>query len=419
MKKQNLESDFFKRNRERFSTLISSNALTLIFSNPPALRTADQYYIYRQNSDLFYLTGINQPETIFVYDSLNGREVLFITKPDAKRELWEGKLLRIDEARDISGIDDVRYSDDFQTFIDNAVMHVEHLRSSGSPVDDFARGVVNYLLKVKPTLQHDNLNVEMAQLRVVKSPEEVQLIKQSVAITSEAFLALLKSVKPGNFEYQVEAEIIRTFIAHGADGHAFDPIVASGENACTLHYIRNNCQMQRGQLLLLDFGCECNGYAADMSRTLPIDGKFSERQREVYQAVLDAQKTAIGHIKPGITIKDINKLTGIFLEQRMVELGLFTSGEIAGQDSDNPLYKKYFPHGVSHFMGIDVHDVGMTDKPLESGMVITCEPGIYIPQEQIGVRIENDILVTDQGCEDLMQHVPREIIEIERLMGER
>ena len=417
MKKQNLKSDFFKRNRQRFSTLIGSDALAVVFSNPAALRTADQYYIYRQNSDLLYLTGINQSETILVYDSLHGHEVLFITKPDPKRELWDGKLLRIDEAQDISGIDDVRYSDDFQTFIDNAVVHVEHLRSSGSPVDDFAKGVVNYLLKTKPSLQYANLNTEMAQLRVVKSPEELQLIKQSVAITSKAFLALLKLVKPGNFEYQVEAEIIRTFIAHGADGHAFDPIVASGENACTLHYIRNNCQMKPGQLLLLDFGCECNGYAADMSRTLPVAGKFSVRQRAVYQAVLDAQKLAIEHIKPGITIKDINKLTGSFLEQRMIDLGLFTSDNITEQDADNPLYKKYFPHGTSHFMGIDVHDVGMTDKPLEPGMVITCEPGIYIPQEQIGVRIENDILITDQGCEDLMQHVPREIIEIERLMG--
>nr|MDA3865409.1 M24 family metallopeptidase [Salinivirgaceae bacterium] len=209
-------------------------------------------------------------------------------------------------------------------------------------------------------------------------------------------------------------EMIRTFIANGADGHAFDPIVASGANSCTLHYTKNNAVMHSGDLLLLDFGSEYNGYAADMSRTLPVSGSFTPRQRELYQAVLDAQKAAIGLIKPGVTIKEINKATERFLEQRMVDLNLLKQTEIDNQPEDAPLYKKYFMHGTCHFMGLDVHDVGDTAAVLEPGMILTCEPGIYISEEQIGVRIENDILVTESGAHDLMERVPREANEMER-----
>lgn len=417
MKTQNLPFEFFTRNRSRLKGLLPNESLALVFSNPYAFRSADQRYIYRQNSDLFYLTGINQAETVYAYDSVSKREVLFISKPDPKWELWNGKLLCIDEVKAISGIDDVRYVAEFQSFVDVCVGRAKQVGASYSASNSFAKGVVDYLFKTNPSAEPFALTDAMARLRVVKSAEEISFIKQSIEIASEAFHALLKAVKPGNFEYQVEAEMIRIFISRGADGHAFDPIVASGKNACTLHYIDNNSKMMSGDMLLLDFGCEFNGYTSDMSRTLPVGGKFSARQKEVYQAVLDAQKEVIRNIRPGILIKELNEITGRFLEQRMIDLGLFTVEDIAKQQPDAPLYKKYFPHGVSHFMGIDVHDVGSTDKPLEVGAVLTCEPGIYIPEERIGVRIENDILITPQGCEDLMEYVPREISEIEALMA--
>lgn len=418
MKHQELKNTFFTENRNRFHALLKPKVFALVFSNEPMVRTADQEYIFRQRSDLFYLTGINQPETIYVYNEQTQTEVLFISVPDEKRELWDGKLLRIDEAIEISGIQDVRYLSEFMPYVNMYIAQFSELSVSYTAGSSFAGSVIHTMLNANLSLVQSSLDSVFAQLRIVKNPEEISLIKHSIQITHAAFNSLIAAVKPGHFEYQVEAEIIHQFISHGADGHAFDPIVAAGKNACTLHYIANNGLMQNGDLVLLDFGSEYNGYAADMSRTLPVGGKFTPRQRAVYEAVLEAQKMAIDQMKPGAFIKEINKITGAFLQQRMIDLGLFTEKDVQEQDADNPLFKRYFPHGTSHFMGLDVHDVGATDKPLEAGMVLTCEPGLYIPEEQIGVRIENDILITENGCEDLMAHIPREIDEIELLMAQ-
>ncbi|MFO7864361.1 MAG: aminopeptidase P N-terminal domain-containing protein, partial [Salinivirgaceae bacterium] len=348
MRHQELPESFFARNRKQLLVRMGHNELGIVFSNPVAFRNADQQFIYRQSSDLFYLTGITQPESVLLIgEEVNAvGEALFISKPDTKTELWDGHQLTTEEAQAISGIEHVFYIDDLKDVLSKLSAKTQTILSSYALNHAVADRWMSELLKLQPSLDRKDFGATIAQLRVIKKPEEIQLIQKAVRITAAAFGQLLPNIQPDTREYAIEAEMIRTFIANGADGHAFDPIVASGANSCTLHYTKNNAVMNSGDLLLLDFGAEYNGYAADMSRTVPVSGSFTARQREVYQAVLDAQKAAIGLIKPGVTIKEINKATGRFLEQRMVDLDLLKQSEVDNQPTDAPLYKKYFMHGT-------------------------------------------------------------------------
>jgi Xaa-Pro aminopeptidase len=254
-------------------------------------------------------------------------------------------------------------------------------------------------------------------LRVIKSQAEINVIKQSIEITKEAFLNVAKDLRPGKKEYEIEAELTYHFLRKGASGHAFHPIVASGKNACFLHYIENNQECKDGDLLLMDFGAEYLNYASDCSRTLPVNGKFTERQKEIYQSVLSVFKYARGLMKPGTTINKFHHKVCEKLEQEHLKLGLYTHEDIKAQDPASPMWFKYYMHGTSHFMGLDVHDVGSKDQEFVPGMVLTCEPGIYIPEEGIGIRLENDILITPDGNEDLMADIPIEPDDIESLMN--
>lgn len=421
MRHQELPYSFFSRNRKNLQNKIEPDTLLLVFSNPIAMRNGDQQYVYRQSSDLFYLTGITQPETVLLmYVTENDwHEILFINRPDPKTELWDGYQLNTSDAADISGITDVRFTDSMKSTLEKLTQKSQKIAYSYPNYHKVAEQWVDYLMEKNKTLEQTNLQNTIAQLRVIKSPEEIALIKKAIDITYKAFKNFIPIVHAGAMEYEIEAEMIRTFIANGADGHAFDPIVASGPNACTLHYISNNRKIEDKELLLLDFGAEYNGYAADMSRTLPVGGKFDPRQKDIYETVLQAQKFAIKLIRPGISIKEINKQVREYLEKEMIKLGLFTEQEIKQQNPEEPISRKYFMHGTSHFMGIDVHDVGDPKEVLQPGMVLTCEPGIYIKEEGLGVRIENDILVTNDGNEDLMRHIPREVKDIEALFGKK
>ncbi len=418
MRYQELTHKFFKNNRQKLVRKLDEGAMVLFFSNPKAMRNGDQQYVYRQSSNMLYFTGNPQAETVLLlYVTSDGvYEVLFIDRPDPKTAIWEGHQYSLSEASEQSGITDVRYNDTMKLTLEKMAAKSSRLYVSHPAHHHTANQWVEHLLKANNKLEQKDINPQINALRVIKQPEEIELIKKAVNITEKAFYQLIKKVQPGTWEYQVEAEIIHAFIANGADAHAFDPIVASGQNNCVLHYIQNDRKMQDGELLLLDFGAEYNGYAGDMSRTIPVNGIYNPRQRDVYNAVLNAQKKAIELIRPGISIKEINKKVRSLMEDKMVELGLFSQTEIDMQDPENPISRQYFMHGTSHFMGLDVHDVGDVEAPLEPGMVLTCEPGLYIRQEALGVRIENDILVTDSGNEDLMKHIPREANEIEQLM---
>ncbi|HKK59619.1 MAG TPA: aminopeptidase P N-terminal domain-containing protein [Salinivirga sp.] len=418
MRHQELPYQFFTRNRKNLQKELDPNTLVIVFSNPVSIRNGDQQYVYRQASDMFYFTGITQPETVLVMYTTGGNwhEILFINRPDSKTAIWDGYQLNTSDAADNSGITDVRYTDTMKQTLEKLAKKNKKIASTYPAHHQVAVKWTEYLMERNKKINQTSLQPIISKLRVIKSPEEIALIKKAIDITRKAFENLVPKIQSGAMEYEIEAEMIRTFIANGSDGHAFDPIVASGPSACILHYINNNRKMKNKELLLLDFGAEFNGYAADMSRTLPIGGQFTTRQKEVYQTVLDAQKEAIKLIRPGISIKDINEQVRQYLEKKMVELNLFTEQDIEQQNPKKPLSRKYFMHGTSHFMGIDVHDVGDTKEKLQPGMVLTCEPGLYIKEEALGVRIENDILVTENGNEDLMAHIPRETEDIEKML---
>jgi Xaa-Pro aminopeptidase len=267
-----------------------------------------------------------------------------------------------------------------------------------------------------PTHKFERLNPMITEFRMCKEPEEIKMMQQACDITEKAFRRLLKSTRPGMMEYEVEAEITHEFISNGAGGHAYYPIVASGVNACVLHYVKNDQRLKNGDLILLDFGAEYGNYAADLTRTIPINGKFNKRQKDCYNAVLRVMKKATQLIVPGATIEKINKDVTKLMEAEMIGLGLFTAKDVKNQNADSPMYFKYYMHGNSHFLGLDVHDVGTRQMVLKPGMVLTCEPGLYIKEEEIGIRIENDILVNEKGPIDLMKNIPREVEEIEALM---
>ncbi len=257
----------------------------------------------------------------------------------------------------------------------------------------------------------------MARLRSIKHQTEIDLIQRACNITRDAFIRVCKFLKPGVMEYEVEAEIIHEFIRQRANGHAYTPIIASGKSACILHYIENNRTCEDGDLVLMDFGAEYANYAADLTRTIPANGKFTPRQKAVYNAVLRVMKQAKNMLKPGVVLADYNKEVGQIMEAELIGLGLLDKEAVAKQNKEEPLYKKYFMHGTSHFLGLDVHDIGNRYAPMQVGNVFTCEPGIYIPEENIGIRIENDILITENGIYDLMHDIPIEVEEIEDIMN--
>lgn len=427
MKYQEINNSLFTKNRTALAKTLKPNSIALIFGAHQMPRNGDQYFPYRQNSDFFYLTGVEQEKSaLLLYPDSEAnefKEVLFILKANKNLEIWEGHKLTIKEAQDISGIKTIKYNDEFETILHNLMCVSENVYFNLPELQKFKAEVKlrdeDYVAKIKsdyPTHNYERLAPKIQELRLIKSEEEIGLIKEACRITKDAFVRVMETMKPGQKEYEVEAEIAYEFTRQGASDHAYAPIIAGGKNACFLHYIENNQKLQDNDLVLMDFGAEYANYSADLSRTIPVNGRFTPRQKEMYEATLRVFKFARSLMVPGTTINKYHKKVCDLWQEEHIKLGLYTADDVENNKEGDPLWFKYFMHGTGHFMGLDVHDVGTRDTVLKPGMVITCEPGLYVEEEGIGIRIENDILITEGGNVDLMADIPIEVDEIEAIM---
>jgi len=425
MRYSEISPDLFKRNRQKLLGMLEKDSVAIIHSNDQMVRSGDQYFPYRQSPDLFYLSGIEQEMSVLMITTGESESArLFIRKADPKLETWEGKKLDMESASKISGISSVHWLEDFDIIkqklfsrhpvIYTNVQELEKFKPDYPMRDERMR---DELKKEYQGHEFRELAPLMTELRLIKEPEEVDLIREAIRITRRGFERILKFVRPGIHEYEVEAEFSHEFIMQGCSGHAYLPIIASGANACFLHYIKNDQVCREGQLLLMDFGAEYANYAADCSRTIPVNGKFTKRQKELYEACYRVFEQARSLLKPETCIDEINIEVAKYWEEEHIRLGLYSRRDLKGQKKEEPLHRQYYPHGTSHFMGIDVHDVGSKKTVLKPGMILTCEPGIYIPVEETGIRLENDILITENGNTDLMEDFPIQAAEIENLMN--
>jgi len=423
-----IDSDLFVYNRKRIAERLESNSLAVFNSNDRMPTSADGNHPFIQQTDLFYLSGIDQEESTLVIcpdaKEEKYREILFLKETNEKIALWEGHKYTREEAAAASGIKTVCWNHDFSSIFQQLALQTEsfylntneHLRAN-TRVETRDDRFLNWCRRSFPLHNYRRLAPILHGLRAVKSELELGPIKQACKITDDTFQRLLGFIKPGVWEFEIEAEIHHEFIRNRSKGPAFETIVASGVDSCVLHYIKNDKQCRAGDLVLIDFGAEYANYAADVTRTVPVSGKFSKRQNQVYNAVLNVQKAAIKLLVPGSSLDDHHKAVSKIMESELIGLGLLDPNLVKKQSADEPLYKKYYPHGTSHYLGLDVHDYGDRYRPLEPGMVLTCEPGIYIRDEAIGIRIENDILITADGPVDLTADIPREAEEIEALMN--
>lgn len=429
MRYKQIDPQLFAGNRQRLTRLLSPNSLLVVNSNDIPATNADGTLALPTNSDLFYLTGVEQEQSILVLypdaDEERHRAILFLREPIKELEIWEGTKLSKEKARAISGVDEVMWLADFPRLFHRLMCECDHVYLNSNEhkravieVESREARFVADTIRRYPLHDYRRLAPLMHTLRAVKSEVEIQLLKTACRITGDGFRRVLNFTQPGVNETEVEAELAHEFIRQGGR-FAFLPIIASGPNACGLHYISNSATCNKGDLLLLDVAASYANYNADMTRTIPVSGKFSRRQRQVYQAVLRVLRECIRALKPGKKPKDWQKEAERFMEKELVDLGLITTKQIRQQSNDSPAFKKYFMHGVGHPLGLDVHDVTLTTKPMQSGWVMTVEPGIYIPEEGFAVRLENDVLVTENGPVDLMADVPIELEEIEQLMQRR
>lgn len=417
----------FIANRKNFVKQLPKGALAIFNSNDLMPKSGDATFPFKQHPDLFYLTGIDQEDTtLIVFPDCpveKYREVLFVRKTSELIMIWEGEKFTQEQASKISGIKTVLWKDEFEGVL-KTVMYLtntcylnsnENDRATAA-VPDFDLRFARELKEKYPLHRFERSAPILLSLRVIKSAEEIDLMKKAISITEKAFRRILKFVKPGVLEYEIEAEMTHEFVRHGTN-HAYTPIIASGKSSNILHYVTNNKQCKDGDVLLLDFAAEYANYTSDLTRTIPVNGKFTRRQKEVYNSVLRIQREAMKMLKPGIRLDDFNKEVGKVVTEELIKLKLLKSDDVKKQDPEKPLWKKYMPHGTAHFLGLDVHDIGNRYEPIKAGMVFTCEPGIYIKEEGFGVRLENDILVTKNGTADLMKDIPIEAEEIEHLMN--
>jgi Xaa-Pro aminopeptidase len=388
---------------------------------------ADGHMGFVQNSDLFYLSGIDQEESILVLFPFcrdpQHREILFLKETSELIAIWEGHKYTKEEARATSGVPTIYWLSQFKTIFNQLMSEAdtlylntnEHLRAHIEVETRDAR-FIKWCKEHYPLHTYKRSAPILQKLRAIKSSLEIEVMKKAMEITGKGFERLLKFVKPGVMEYEIEAELIHEFIRNRSRGFAYGPIIASGPSACVLHYTDNNRECKAGDVILLDVAAEYGNYASDLTRCLPVSGKFTPRQKDVYNAVLRVLKAATQMLVPGNLIENYHREVGKLMEKELIQLGLLKAEDVAKQNPDAPLYKKYFMHGTSHFLGLDVHDIGDFKHPIDAGMVFTCEPGIYIPEEGLGIRLENDILVTHNGPVNLMEHIPIEADEIEALM---
>lgn len=428
MRYEPIDPQLFVQNRQRLYKLLKPKSMAILNANDIMPTNADGTMGFKQNSDLFYLSGIDQEETLLVlfpeHPDLKFREVLFLRETNETIAVWEGEKLSKAQATERSGIQRVYWTHQFEAIFSLMVYEAEyvylntneHARSDSQVQSRDARYIRDFKERY-PLHRLERLAPLTYFLRAVKQPQEVELLKKAIDITRDGFLRVLNFTKPSVWEYEIEAEFAHEFLRQRSKGFAYTPIIASGKNSCVLHYIENNQQCKEGDILLLDVAAEYANYNADLTRTIPVNGCFSTRQREVYEAVLRVMKAARTMLVTGNVLDEYQTEVAKVMESELLGLGLLTKHDIEKQNPDWPAYKKYFMHGTSHLLGLDVHDVGSRYRKFAPGMVFTCEPGIYIREEGLGIRLENNILITDTGNIDLMAHIPIEVEEIEDLMN--
>lgn len=427
MRPSPIPASFYKENRERFSQLLQPNTIAVINSNVQMPTNADGTLPFVQNSDLFYLTGIDQENTTLILfpNAANPkfRAILFIRYADEQVLTWEGHKLSKEAAREISGIDFVLWHGEFERVFRSLVFEAsciclnsnEHKRADLS-IKNKDEQFVEWCKEKFPLHSFQRAAPLLHGLRSYKHDLEIEQIQKACDITKAGFLRLAQFLRPGVFEYELQAELAHEFLKSGSRGFAYEPIIASGQDSCVLHYITNHKECKDGDIVLLDVAAEYGNYKSDLTRVLPVSGRFTSRQKEIYQAVLNMFYYAKSLIRPGTDFEDYTRAVGEKAEEELIKLGLLKLADVKKQDKERPLYRRYFMHGVSHFLGLDVHDVGNLSGKMAAGMLLTCEPGIYVREESIGVRLENNILVTENGNVDLMASIPIEPEEIEKLM---
>jgi Xaa-Pro aminopeptidase len=427
MKYLPLSPEIFVKNRERFISRMQKNSIAIFVSNDEVPKNGDAIYHFKQNSDVFWLSGVTQEDSMVILFPDNPdpkyREVLVLVRPNELKEKWDGKRLRVNEAQATSGMKTIVWLDSLDALLqpwihlsDNIYLDSNENDRKASLVRTRDYRFIDEMKSRYPLHNYLRAAKIMKDLRGIKTALEIEVMQKAIDITENTFRRLLKYVKPGVMEYEIEAEIFHSFLGQRATGEAYGSILASGDNARILHYVSNNAECKDGELILMDFGAEYGGYCADLTRTIPVNGKFSRRQKTVYNACLHLHDYAKSLLKPGISIIDYTEKVGEEATQQFLKIGLLKKTDVKNEDPENRAYRKYLYHGISHHLGIDVHDLGARTEPIKPGMVFTVEPGIYIEEEQMGVRIENNLWITKNGNKDLMKNIPITVEEIEALM---
>lgn len=429
MKYERIDKNLYIRNRKKFTERMEGKALAVFNSNDIYPISADGTMPFQQHRDILFLSGVDQEESILVLfpDCHNEahREILFLRETNEHIAVWEGAKLTKEDAFEVSGIKTVYWLTQFETIFKQLMAEAEaiylntneHLRAS-TTVQTREDRFIERVKKEYPAHSTRKSAPIMHKIRSLKDSVELELMQKACNITEAGFRRLLSFTKPGVWEYEIEAELIHEFIRSRSKGFAYTPIIASGKNACVLHYIENNQQCRDGEVILLDVAAEYANYSSDLTRCIPVNGRFTDRQKAVYNAVLHVKKEAEKLLVPGTILSEYHKEVGLMMQDQLVQLGLIDQTDIKNQNPDWPAYKKYFMHGTSHFIGLDTHDVGLWTEPIQAGMVFTCEPGIYIPEEGLGIRLEDDLVVQEKGAPfNLMQNIPLEAEEIEELMN--
>jgi Xaa-Pro aminopeptidase len=429
MKYHPINNQLFIKNRAKFMAQMKPKSLAVFNSNDVFTTGADSALPFEQNRDLFYLSGADQEESILVLfpDAIdpNHREILFLTETNKHIEIWYGAKYSKKEATEVSGIKSIYWLSEFKKVFYDLMTEAEsvyfntneHYRQSVE-IETREDRFIKQCKADFPAHKWEKSNQILQQLRGVKESEEIELIQTGCNITNKGFRRILPFVKPGVMEYEIEAEFMHEFLRNRSKGFAYTPIIASGYSACVLHYIENNKECKDGDMLLLDVGAEYANYSSDMTRTIPVNGRFSDRQKAVYSAVLRVKNEATKMLTPGVLWAEYQKEVGKIMSSELLGLGLIDKADVQNEDPSWPAYKKYFMHGTSHHMGLDTHDYGALKTPMKAGMVFTVEPGIYIPEENMGIRIEDDVVVNQSGAPfNLMRDIPIEIDEIETLMN--
>jgi len=427
MKYHTLDTKIFSTNRDRFIKKMKSNSIAIFHAHPNLPENGDAQYHLKQNSEVVWLSGIVQEKTMVILypDNLDKtyREVLVILRPNEVLEKWEGHKHTKEEASAISGIKTVIYLDQLDALLQAWVHHAEHIYLDTNENDRLDTTIprldllyVSDFMKRYPLHKYERAAIITKELRAIKSKYEVEVLQQAVDITHKALLRVCKFIKPGVMEHEIEAEITHEFIRNRATRHAYGCILASGDRARILHYVENNQECKSGELILMDFGAEYGNYCADLTRTIPVNGKYTKRQKEIYDACLAVHLHAKKLLKPGKTWLDITASAEVEMNKQLLKIGLLKQTDIKNESPDNRACRKYFYHGLGHHLGLDVHDIGTRNTPIKEGMVFTIEPGIYVEEEKIGIRIENNFWVTKNGNHDLFKAMPITTEEIESAM---